>query len=540
MTDQLLSAQTTESEVPGSQHGPSPAPHVVDPTLAARLSRRVRAGSDAQRFDCLTPFTGGVIATLPLSTVTDVEQAYDAARVAQARWAARTVADRARLLLRYHDLILDNQRELLDLIQLESGKTRRHAFEEVLDVAGVCRHYARKAPDYLEPRRHLGAIPLLTQSTELHQPRGVVGVVGPWNYPLSMSITDVLPALIAGNAVVLRPDEKASLTALRAVELLDQAGLPRDLLQVLLGPGRTIGEAVLDRADYVMYTGSTATGRKVAERAAARLVGASLELGGKNAMYVADDANLRHAAESAVRSCFSSAGQLCISIERLILHERIADDFLKHFLTRVRKMTLGAELGWGVDMGSLISQAQLDRVTQHVEDARAKGATVLTGGHARPELGPYFYEPTVLEGVTQAMDCRANETFGPVVSIYRVSSDEEAIALANDTNYGLNASVWTKDTRRGRHIASQLRCGTVNVNEGYIAAWGSNGSPMGGMGESGLGRRHGAEGILKYTESQNISVQRGTPFKVPPGVPEKVWARSMSTGMRVMKGFRLS
>ncbi|HWC22941.1 MAG TPA: succinic semialdehyde dehydrogenase [Flexivirga sp.] len=539
MTDQLQTTATTEIPDPADEHRPSPAPHTVDPTLPGRLAHRVRAGAQAQTFDCLTPFTGGVIAKLPVSTITDVERAYDAARAAQTGWAARSVADRARVLLRYHDLILRHRDELLDLIQLESGKARKHAFEEVLDVAGVCRHYARKAEGYLRPQKHLGAIPVLTQSTELHQPRGVIGVVGPWNYPLSMSITDALPALIAGNAVVLRPDEKASLTALRAVELLDQAGLPQDVLQVVLGPGQTVGEAVLDRADYVMYTGSTTTGRKVAQRAAARLVGASLELGGKNALYVAEDANLKNAAESAVRSCFSSAGQLCISIERLILHERIADEFLEHFLTRVRKMTLGADLSWGVDMGSLISPAQLERVTQHVEDARAKGATVLAGGHPRPELGPYFYEPTVLEGVTSGMDCRMGETFGPVVSVYRVSGDEEAIALANDTNYGLNGSVWTKDTRRGRRIAERIRCGTVNVNEGYIAAWGSNGSPMGGMGESGLGRRHGAEGILKYTETQNISVQRGTPFKIPPGVPEKVWARSMATGMRMMKGIRL-
>lgn len=540
MTDQLLSSDTARTAEPPSERRPSPASHTVDPTLPTRLAGRVRAAADAQHYDCVTPFTGGVIATLPVSTVTDVEQAYDAARDAQKRWAAREIADRAKILLRYHDLILRNQKELLDLIQLESGKARRHAFEEILDVAGVCRHYARKAEDYLKPRRRLGAIPGLTRATELHQPRGVIGIVGPWNYPLSMSITDALPALLAGNAVVLRPDEKASLTTLRAVELLDQAGLPKGVLQIVLGPGPTIGEAVLDRGDYVMYTGSTKTGREVAQRAAARLVGASLELGGKNAMYVAADANLKNAAECAVRSCFSSAGQLCISIERLLVHERVADEFLRLFLDRIGKLQLSAELDWGVDMGSLISQAQLDRVTQHVEDARAKGATVLAGGHARPELGPYFYEPTVLEGLTGAMDARMGETFGPVVGIYRVSSDAEAVSMANDTPYGLNASVWTKDTRRGRRIAEQIRCGTVNVNEGYVAAWGSNGAPMGGMGDSGLGRRHGSEGILKYTESQNVTVQHGTPFKVPKGVSDKLWARSMSTGMKVMKGFRLS
>ncbi|WP_265448000.1 succinic semialdehyde dehydrogenase [Flexivirga meconopsidis] len=542
MTDQLLSedARSTTQQEPKAAPRPSPADHAIDPLLATRLAGRALTSADAPKIECVTPFTGGLLATLPGSTVADVDRAYEIARAAQKGWAARPVKERAAVLLRYHDLILKNQDELLDLIQLESGKTRRHAFDEVLDVAGVCRHYARRAEHYLKPRRHLGAIPVLTQSVELHQPRGVVGVVGPWNYPLSMSITDALPALLAGNAVVLRPDEKASLTALRAIELLDQAGLPEGLLPVVLGAGRTVGEAVLDRADYVMYTGSTATGRIVAERAASRLVGASLELGGKNAMYVAEDANLRLAAECAVRSCFSSAGQLCISIERLLLHEKIADKFLKLFLAKVEKMKLGADLAYGNDMGSLISQQQLDKVTEHVEDARAKGAKVLAGGHARPEIGPYFYEPTVLDGVTEAMDCRRGETFGPVVAIYRVADDAEAVAAANDTNYGLNGSVWTRDIKRGRRVAEQIRCGTVNVNEGFVAAWGSNGSPMGGMGESGLGRRHGSEGILKYTESQNVTVQHGPAFVVPPGVSEKLWAKSMSSGLKMMKGFRIS
>lgn len=488
----------------------------------------------------MTPFTDEVIGTLPTSTVDSVDQAYRNARRAQQRWAATPVDDRARILLRLHTLVLRHQRELLDLIQLESGKARRHAFDEVLDVAGISRHYARKAGDYLGPKKHLGAIPGLTRSVELRHPKGVVGIVAPWNYPLSMSITDALPALIAGNAVVLRPDQRSSLTALRAVELIDQAGLPDGLLQVVLGDGPTIGKAVLDRADYVMYTGSTATGRTVAREAGERLVGASLELGGKNAMYIAADANLARAAECAVRAAFSSAGQLCISVERLILHEAIADEFLAEFLKRVKEIRVGAELAWGIGMGSLISSEQLARVTAHVEDATGKGATLLAGGRPRPDLGPYFFEPTVLEGVTGEMACRDEETFGPLVSVYRVANDDEGVGLANDAAYGLNAAVWTRDLRHGRALAARIIAGTVNVNEGYAAAWGSNGSPMGGMRASGLGRRHGAEGIQKYTESQNVSVQRGPAFVVPPHVPERAWAGAMSLGMRAMRRAGLS
>ncbi|AKU16049.1 succinic semialdehyde dehydrogenase [Luteipulveratus mongoliensis] len=535
MTESLVAQ--TESSAPSE---PSPAPYVVPSGLAVRLARRVVAPARAETQASVSPLTGGHLADLPVSTIDSVDHAYRSAREAQARWASQPIAARARVLLRLHDLVFRNQNELLDLIQLESGKTRGQAFEEILDVAGVCRHYARKAEHYLKPRKRLGAIPVLTQTVELRHPKGVVGVVAPWNYPLSMSVTDLIPALLAGNAVVVRPDEKSALTALRSFELLDQAGLPEGLLQVVLGDGPTIGKAVLDRADYVMFTGSTATGRTVARDAGERLVGASLELGGKNAMYIAADANLKAAADCAVRSVFSSAGQLCISIERLILHEAIADEFLTHFIKRVRAMKIGPDLAWGNTMGSLISQAQLDKVTEHVEDARAKGATVLAGGRARPELGPYFYEPTVLEGVTAAMTCRDEETFGPVVSVYRVSTDDEAVALANDTSYGLNASVFTKDISRGRGLAARIKAGTVNVNEGYVSAWGSNGSPMGGMRQSGVGRRHGAEGIWKYTESQTVAVQHLMPIAPTKGVPEKLWAKSMVLGLKAMKAGRIS
>lgn len=511
------------------------ATYAVDPALVRRLVRRVVSAPRSATHTSHTPMTGAPLGSLPLSTRDDVAVAVDAARAAQRAWARTPMELRERIFLRFHDLVLERQVQLLDLVQLESGKTRLQAFEEVADVAIVSRHYARSAASSLRPRRRAGLFPLLTQSVEHHHPKGVVGIVSPWNYPLSLAITDAIPAVLAGNAVVLRPDLQSSLTALQVVQLLTEAGLPESVLQVVLGDGPTVGQAVVDLTDYVCYTGSTETGRRVAESIAGRLVGYSLELGGKNSMYVADDADLDRAVRGAVRTCFSSAGQLCISVERLLVHESIADEFTRRFVEAVRGLRLGSDLAYGPDMGSLVSAAQLARVSAHVDDARAKGATVLVGGKARPDLGPYFYEPTVVAGVTAAMDLRDDETFGPVVALYRVHSDEEAIRFANDTEYGLNASVWTRDVGRGRRIATAIQAGTVNVNEGYAAAWGSVAAPMGGMKQSGVGRRHGAEGIVKYTESQNVTAQYLLPIAPVGSLSQETYARLMTGALQVLK-----
>ncbi len=391
---------------------------------------------------------------------------------------------------------------------MESGKSRRSAFEEVADVAILTRHYARRGPRYLADRRAPGMLPVLTGTRVHRRPVGVVGVIAPWNYPLTLAFAEAVPALVAGNAVVLKPDPQTTLSALWGAELLEEAGLPGDLFLVVAGGG-DVGAAVTDHVDHIAFTGSTATGRKVAARAGERLIGATLELGGKNPLYVAADADVRAAARGAVRACFSNSGQLCVSVERLVLHEDVADAFLDEFVPLVREMRLGAGLDYSADMGSLTSRAQLDRVVAHVEDAIARGARVLAGGVHRADIGPWFYAPTVLDDVPDDAACAREETFGPVVSVRRVASDDEAVRVMNDSEFGLNASVWTRDVARGRRIAARVEAGTVNVNDGYSAAWGSVGAPMGGFKASGLGRRHGREGIEALTEAQTISVQRG-------------------------------
>src|SRR5690349_446884 len=470
MTDTQAPDSTGTNPLAAAPTGVRTAADVVTPELVAQLTKGV---TGSRRTANHTPFTGEKLADLPESTPEDVRKAYEAARAAQAVWERTPVRQRAAVLLRFHDLVLQRQAEVLDLIQLGTGKARLHAHEEVQAVAVAARHYGRRAPAYLKPKRHTGAVPTLTKVTELRHPRGVVGQIAPWNYPLELSVGDALPAFVAGNAVVMKPDTETCLTALWARDLLIEAGLPADVFQVVLGEGPVVGPEVVRHADYVSFTGSTRTGREVARGAAARLVGVSLELGGKNAMLVLEDADLDKAAAGAVRACFSSAGQLCISIERLYVHESVADAFLERFSTRTRAIRLGASLAYGAGMGSLVGQRQLDAVTRHVDDAVAKGAKVLAGGAARPDIGPYFFEPTILDGVTEPMSVCTEETFGPVVSIYRFKTDEEAVEHANSTPYGLNSSVWTKDARRGREIAARLRTGTVNVNEGYAPAYGS-------------------------------------------------------------------
>jgi succinate-semialdehyde dehydrogenase/glutarate-semialdehyde dehydrogenase len=507
----------------------------VEASRLTALAARVHTLGEREQMEIENPVTGRPLGYVPRCTPEDVDAAVRRAREAQASWRETSFDQRRAILLRFHDLILDRQAEMLDVIQLESGKARRHAYEEILDAAIVARYYARSAERHLRTTRRRGAFPVFTATWEHHHPVGVVGVIAPWNYPLTLSISDAVPALAAGNGVVMKVDSQTPFSALEGVALLEEAGLPPGLINVVTGSGAELGPELIGRVDYVMFTGSTEVGRQVASQAAERLIPSSMELGGKNAMIVLDDANMTRTVEGAERALFSNSGQLCISIERLYVHEAIAEEFTRRLVERMGEMKLGCSLGYGDDMGSLISKKQLETVREHVEDAVEKGATVLAGGNARPDIGPYFHEPTLLGDVREGMTLFADETFGPVVALSTFATEEEAIERANASDFGLNFSVWTGDTERGRRIAKRLQAGTVNVNEGYIATWGSVDSPMGGMKASGLGRRHGAEGIRKYTESQTVSVQRGVPIAPPPMVPQRLWTRGITLGLRALR-----
>ncbi|WP_078955756.1 succinic semialdehyde dehydrogenase [Streptomyces sp. NRRL B-1140] len=430
----------------------------------------------------------------------DVIQAFDRARAAQPGWARTSARRRAAVLLRFHDLLLTRREEILALVRQETGKVRPHAVEEVLAASVVARYYGRRAPHQLRPRRRRGVVPVLTRTTELRHPVGVVGQIVPWNYPLALVVSDALPALAAGNSLVTKPDSRTAGTTRWIRDLMVEAGLPEQAWQLVTGDGPVVGAALVDQADYVCFTGSTRTGREVGRRAGERLVGCSLELGGKNALVVLDDANLERAVEGAVRGCFTSTGQLCMSIERIYAHADVADHFLKAFVDRAGELTLGR------DIGPLISADQLAKVEAHVEDAVAKGATVLTGGRSHD----LFYEPTVLSGVTPEMRLYAEETFGPVVAVHVFTGDPAH--LVNDTAYGLNVSLWTRRPARARGLAARLRTGQVNINEAYGSAFGSVDAPMGGRGDSGVGARHSSEGILRFTEPQTVAEQRLVPM----------------------------
>lgn len=516
----------------------SSRPATLTPAFLDRLVARV-PGSDGRTWKLTEVYTGEVLAELPQSSPTDIEGAFAAAREAQKIWGSWPLKRRLAVLKKFHALVLKNQMLITDIIQAESGKNRRMAFEESCDVPMGTSHYIKRAPHLLGDTKRPGPVPVLSYSNEIRRPKGVVGIIAPWNFPFATGISDTIPALIAGNGVVVKPDNKTALSPLFGVHLLEQAGIPRGLVQMVCGEGPDVGPTLMANADYVMFTGSTATGRIIGELAGQHLIGCCLELGGKNPMIVLPDANVDEAVKGALFGAFGNTGQICMHVERLYIHDSLYEEFRDRFVASTKALRIGATYDFGPEVGSLVSVDHKDRVASHVDDAVAKGAVVLTGGRARPDLGPAFYEPTILEGVTADMIAGRTETFGPVVGLHRYSTVDEAIALANDTDYGLNASVWGQDIDHALSVARRIDSGNVNVNDILATAYASKGTPSGGLKNSGVGARHGDQGLLKYTDAQNIAVLKKQVMGPQGNQTYDAYAKQTTLSLKLMRKLRI-
>ncbi len=453
------------------------------------------------------PATGEIVATVPDLGADAVAKMAAQARAAQPGWEAFGFEGRARVLLRAQKWLMDNAEQVVSTIVSETGKTFEDASLAEIGYAGnAFGFWAKKAPNYLADERVKTSQKLVLGKKIIlrYRPLGLIGVIGPWNYPLTNSFGDCIPALAAGNSVILKPSEITPLTSLLMAEGLRECGLPENVLQIATGRGET-GAALVEEVDMIMFTGSTRTGRKVAETAARRLIPASLELGGKDPMLVLSDADVERAANFATYYSMQNAGQTCISIERVYVEEPVYDDFVAKVSEKVRALRVGKPEGPGsVEVGAITFPPQMETIKDHVADAVQKGARVLTGGSEVQGPGRFF-EPTVLVDVDHSMKCMTEETFGPTLPIMKVRDAEEAVRLANDSPYGLGASVFSRDTERGEAIARRLEAGAANVNDAMINYTVLE-LPMGGAKASGLGSRHGPGGIRKYCSQQAIVV----------------------------------
>lgn len=460
-----------------------------------------------------SPATLDKIGEVVVDSAADVRAAVATARAAFRQWSTLDIKQRANVLLSARDLLLARQEDILQTICTENGKPRLEAISEFFYVCDVITFYAKQAKRFLKPERIKPHLLRNKKVTVHYEPRGVIGLITPWNFPFILTVGEAIPALMAGNAVVIKPSEWTPLIAKLGCEILQQAfmnaGLPAEILQVVNGYGET-GGALVDEADMIAFTGSVNTGKRIAERAAKRLIPVSLELGGKDPMIVCRDADVERAANAAVWGAFTNSGQVCISVERVYVDEAIADDFTKRVVEKTKQLRQGIDeknSEQRVDVGAMTFPRQIETVEDHVSDAKAHGATILTGGQRNPNLPGRFYEPTVLTNVDHSMKIMTEETFGPVLPIMCVRNEDEALRLANDSIYGLNASVWTKDKARGERIAAQVEAGMTCVND-VIVGFAVTDAPSGGLKESGLGKRHGAHGIRRFCHEQVIITDR--------------------------------
>jgi acyl-CoA reductase-like NAD-dependent aldehyde dehydrogenase len=482
-------------------------------SLTEEASSTTNGGVAADAIAVENPATGQVITTVPTLGPGEIARLAERARGAQPDWEGLGFAGRGQVMRRAQKWMVDNVERIIDVVVSESGKTYEDAqLSDYGYTVGALGFWAKHAEGYLQDEHVPSWNNPVVAGKRLvirYAPVGVVGVIGPWNYPITNSFGDCIPALMAGNSVILKPSEVTPLSSLLVAEMLRECGLPDGVFGVATGDGST-GAALIDHVDCLMFTGSARTGRLVMKAAAERLIPCYLELGGKDPMIVCADANLERAANAAAYYSMNNGGQVCISVERVYVEEPVYDQFVQRVTDNVRRLRQGAPAGSGsVDVGAMTFPPQIDLVDDHVQDAVQKGARVLVGGHRRLGEGR-FYEPTVLVDVDHSMKIMTEETFGPTLPIMKVPDAEEALRLANDTDYGLQASVWTQDVDRGEALARRVQAGVVCVNDAQVNYSAMN-LPMGGWKSSGLGTRHGASGIRKYTKTQSLLVTKLAP-----------------------------
>jgi acyl-CoA reductase-like NAD-dependent aldehyde dehydrogenase len=492
-----------------------------------------KIGSETEQLVSYNPATGDEVGRVALTSADQVRSAVDRSRSAYASWRRVTFSERRRLIMKARDAILAEVDEIAHLISAESGKPFGEAISmEIAPVLDLMQYFARNAEKLLKPRKvSIGLFSLLGRTSKIvYQPVGVVGIIPAWNYPFSIPLGEAAMALMAGNSVVIKPSELTPLVGLKIGEIFERAGAPKDLVQVITGDGRT-GAALVEAApDKIMFTGSVATGKKIAVEAAKNLTSVVLELGGKDPMIVFADANLELAADAAIWGAFCNAGQSCSSVERLYVQETIADKFAQMLVERTLALKQGAGTGEDISIGAMSSERQLKIVEEHVEHFRNEGATILTGGKRNESLGGLFYEPTVITNARNDMRAMQEETFGPTLPIATFKTEDEAIKLANDSEFGLTASVWTRDLRKGQSVAEKIEAGSVTVNE-VLYTHGIGQTPWGGFKNSGRGRTHGLEGLMELVQPQHIHINR---FAI---LPNAWWMPYSPTAVETYRGF---
>jgi succinate-semialdehyde dehydrogenase/glutarate-semialdehyde dehydrogenase len=456
------------------------------------------------------PATNEEVGRVPNMTADEVRGVVERARQAQTSWSKLSFDERAKYIMRAREEILKQLDEIAKVICDEMGKPVAEAISmEISPSLDLMQHYAHKTKKLLKPEKvRIGLFGLMGRSSRIvYKPLGVVGIISPWNYPWSIPMGEIAPALMAGNTVVLKPSELTLFTGLKIEEVFSTAGLPDGVFQVVTGDGKT-GAALVDAGvNKIMFTGSVATGKRIAEAAAKTLTPVVLELGGKDPMIVFEDAHIDNAARAAVWGAFANGGQSCASIERCYAHEKIAQQFTEKVVALVKALQQDVGTNEEAELGSMASERQLQIVEDHVNDSVACGAKVLTGGQRKPNTNGAFYEPTVLTNMNHSMRAIREETFGPTLPIMTFKAEEEAIKLANDCEFGLTASVWTNDISRGKRIAEQIEAGTVMVNE-VLYTHGIAQAPWGGFKNSGYGRTHGKLGLHELVAPQHIHVNR--------------------------------